>query len=1499
MELVPGQTIRGYEIKDIIGEGGYGAVYRAYQPVVGRTVAIKVIWPTLASMPEFIRHFEAEAQLVAQLEHPQIVPLYDYWRDPSGAYLVMRYLRGGSLRGAIQAKEAKSWEFERVVGLLGQIAGALTLAHRYGVVHRDVKPENILLDEEGNAYLGDFGIALGFGSSRDEVWSTTGSPIYAAPEQLEGLVTSPQSDQYSLAVVLYEMLTGQSAFPEITELSFDDFVKERRQMSLPLLTSLRPDLPAALHQVLAKATAYEARERYIDMPSFAKAFRESFSFKVQQQAEAQLYQNETLIKTPGGTVRTRGGTAVADTMLAPLRALEVQPNPYKGLRAFRETDAESFFGREKLIAHLINRLAELNEYKRFLAVVGPSGSGKSSVVKAGLIPALRRGRLAGSDRWFIIEMTPSTHPLDELEVALLRIAAQPGLNLREQLARDANGLNRAVKLVLPDEHSELLLVIDQFEEIFTLADNEAEVGHLLASLHQAVIDPDSRLRLVITLRADFYDRPLLYPNFSQLMQERTEVVIPLTIEELEQSIVSPAKQSGVSFQPSLVTKIISDVSGQLGILPLLQYGLTELFEQRQDDLLTLESYQAIGGTLGALAKSAEELYEQLNAEQQAMARQVFLRLVSLGEGSEDTRRRAGLGELLSLGAEKKLVNEVIESFARARLLTFDRDPATRNPTLEVAHEAILREWARLRVWLDESREDLRLQRALSLLAHDWLKARKDKSYLLRGLRLAQFKEWSTKSKLILTKDEQEFLSASLRAHQAARNGLKALVAFFVLAGVGALILAAFAFDQRAKAERSSTEARSLALTANAQLALEDNQYDLALALALEANNMDNPLQEVQQTLLDIAFGPGHIPSMINLGSPVIALVVSPDGRYWLTGTGRIPFDAQPSEVNNLRLWDSQTGQEIRQFGSASTFADAVSGVDFSPDGTTIVSASLDGTLRLWDVETGQEIRLLVDNNTGFWDAEFSPDGTTILTGSIDHIARLWDVGTGELIHSFDAGNSGEASTDRWQLVAFSPDGQTAISSETNSQALTGSVHLWDVETGEEIREFTAYVHILSLAYSPNGRMIASGDAFGGIIVWDSETGEHLFETQKEGSITGLVFSADGTRIAASSTGRSVSIWDIATAQELHNFSGLSSASLTIAMITDDRELLVGSYDGLLQHWIIDPVGQIQAYSAGEISVGLLTADENTIVAGSPSGNIRIWGMDTGTILYQEGLNDVSLRGSAMSPDRRLFLLGGSNGWLSLWDFEKREFIRRFEGHQGLVWAMAFSPDGRFIVSGADDKTIRLWDAATGEELWQVEVPEAVQFSDAAFSIDGQTVFVCIEAGQVIALDVETGQEVHRYGNPEAIFVFLSLSPDGQKLLTSEADGGLVLWNIQTGEEILTLQGHRRVANSVFSADGRFVISGSQDRTLRIWDVTSGQELRSLEFRSEILGIDISPDEQTVLVSLLNGDIELWHMPPLGLEALIEWTYENHYVRALSCDERVQFRVEPYCEESGD
>ncbi|MBU1879811.1 MAG: hypothetical protein KJ734_12735, partial [Chloroflexi bacterium] len=692
-------------------------------------------------------------------------------------------------------------------------------------------------------------------------------------------------------------------------------------------------------------------------------------------------------------------------------------NPYKGLSPFLETDAPDFFGREALLARLLERLGGEPEpgteawTAHFLTVVGPSGSGKSSVVRAGLVPALRRAAQWSAERWHIATMFPGADPQAALDAALDE--ALPSLP-HPSPASEGGARARVWGGDLADrlpEHDRLLLVIDQAEELFTLTQDADVRARFVANLLAAAQAPHSPLYVVVTLRADYFAQPLQSPDWGRLFTRRVEFTLPLSPEELHRAIVEPARRAGVNVEPGLVDDLVADASGASGALPLLQYALTELFERREGNTMTLAAYRDIGGLTGALVGRVDALYAGLTPLEQAAARHLFLRLVVLDEESRVARRRVPRAEILSLAgqpwressssvnnpgnispppypspsgggdsracspsrrsplwvrereggggrerlpngdakpdlhpsrhpaghdvpfasAQRQALETVLDLFGRHRLLTFDQDPATGAPTVEIAHEALIAAWDCLGDWIRASREDLRLRRRLRALTGEWERSGRDPSLLARGRQLDQFADWAATADLALAPAESEYLHASLAAREAqqaqeaalerrARTRLRALVAVLVVATVVALTLSAFAFSQQQAAERQAAVAQSLNLATGAQLALNEGDTDLALVLALHANQIPDPPPQAQLILSQAAY--------------------APSARLVLTGhTGAVesvafaPVDGPPgaalsgSADGSLILWDLETGDAIRRFTG---HTDAVHSVAFLP-----------------------------------------------------------------------------------------------------------------------------------------------------------------------------------------------------------------------------------------------------------------------------------------------------------------------------------------------------------------------------------------------------------------------------------------------------------------------------------------------------------------------------------------------------------------------------------------
>ncbi|MFV1962982.1 MAG: BTAD domain-containing putative transcriptional regulator, partial [Acidimicrobiia bacterium] len=430
-------------------------------------------------------------------------------------------------------------------------------------------------------------------------------------------------------------------------------------------------------------------------------------------------------------------------------------NPFKGLEAFKEEDTDLFFGRDRLVADILTRITD----HRIVTVVGPSGSGKSSAVKSGVVPALRKGAIDGSDNWLIASMIPSAHPFAEIEAALLRTTLDPPDSLRDQLDGSPDEILRAVLRISPTNDTTVAIIIDQFEELFTITD-PATTQRFLTALNNAADDPRGRIHIIVTLRADFYDRPLRHAAFGSAMSKGVVNIVPMAPEELEQAASQPATKAGVRLEPGLEAALIGDVLGQPGALPLFQFALTDLFSRRVGETLTLASYRDIGGVDGSVGRKAEQIYEKLTPDQQTTTPQLFLRLVSITDTATRSRRRVEANELLDLDIDVTDLQTVIDMFGKDRLLSFDRNDTTGSPTVEVAHEALLQHWERLSNWIDEGTEDVRTNIRLAAAASEWTDNGRDSGYLLTAGRLDQYETWADTSSVSLARTERQYLDAS-------------------------------------------------------------------------------------------------------------------------------------------------------------------------------------------------------------------------------------------------------------------------------------------------------------------------------------------------------------------------------------------------------------------------------------------------------------------------------------------------------------------------------------------------------------------------------------------------------------------------------------------------------------------------------------------------------------------------------------------------------------------
>ncbi len=1502
------KEIKGYQLQGTLGEGGFGTVYRAYQPLIKREVAIKVIRASYANQPEFIRRFEAEAQLVARLEHLHIVPLYDFWRDPSGAYLIMRMLRGGSLREELQAQGRLS--LEEVQRVITQISSALSVAHRKGVVHRDLKPANILLDEEKNAYLTDFGIAkdvehtADFDDEEDD-GMVVGTPAYSPPEQLQSLTPTPQSDIYSFALIVYELITGHDAMAGD---SISDAIRNQLYEPLPEIDPDEFGIPMSINDILATATAKDPEDRYADIMLFAHDFKHALSgFNAQPTRMVNTDTGELVIVPEDTRSFTINMDDIAPTTGAQLAII----NPYKGLRAFQESDASDFYGRSALTQKLISRLQEDRADARFLAVIGPSGSGKSSVVKAGVIPAIRQGELNDSDDYYVAEMVPSSDALEELETVLLSIAVSPPDNMRQRLEESETGLFDLLNEILPNDDSELFLLIDQFEEVFTQTEDNRVRTHFMDSLQYAVTHPQSRLWAVITIRADFYDKPLLYPKFGELVRERTEIVLPLSHSELESAIVQPAKNMGIQMELELVDQIIRDVQEEPGALPLLQYALTELFDRRDGLMMTLDTYSESGGVLGSLARRAEELYIEMDDKLQEAVRQLFLRLVTLGEGTEDTRRRVLWSELSFYNdGDDDPMNDVLETFTKYRLLTGDNDPQTREPTVEVAHEALIRQWQRLRDWLADNRDNIRTQRQVVAAVNEWHQNNNDDSYLASGMRLNQFELLLDNNDIALTLEEKTYIEASIQKREAihreeqerqareraledrAKRNLRYLVAVMTLGLVIASVLAVAAFTQRQAAisaqqvaEREAIENNSISLSNLARFWGRIGEEPLlGLGYAIEANTIDNPPIEVQQTLADLAWQPGARRQLFEHRGETWGIAYTPDGQYFFTGAGS--FTGDPD--NRLIQWDASTGEVVREFDEHD---DRIYSVAISPDGQYIATGSQDTSVILWDFATGEVLHQLGNGSIGhsvpLFNVMFTNDSSQLISAGADGII-VWDVLTGERINRFT-----NIHGDHILDMDISADDSLIFSG-----GFDGTVRLWELETGEILQRMDAG-QVTGARFFPDETLGVTTDQNGNLIIWDLRDGSAIRTIEHEEAPLrgGVVVTADGEQVVSADDNGNVMVWEINSDsdQPILMFRGHDARVPSLDISPLGGEVTTVSFDSTVIIWdLLGRGAEVNRFEENTTPVytSTISDDGQLTASGTSDGHIIIWETVNGNILHDIQQDTFETVYSIdFNSDGSQLVSSSEDGTVTLWDTETGEVEQTFTDLQVPVRQVIFSPDDNFIAGAGGqvqitderlpDNRLILWDL--NGEIVQTFEGHLAAVRALAFTPDGSQLLSASDDTQIILWNVETGEQIRTYdGHTDAVWS-VSFNGDGSQFLSASRDTTLILWETETANINNRLVGHQTGVRAVaFHPDGRHAVSGggdiattggANDYELLYWDVQDGVVLREMPGHTEtIRSLMFSVDGSYILSASDDTNVILWYADTL--DSLISRTSEN-------------------------
>ena len=1226
------------------------------------------------------------------------------------------------------------------------------------------------------------------------------------------------------------------------------------------------------------------------------------------------------------------GRAAAEEVLAALREAAAAegpaPGPYLGLVPFEERDAQLFYGRDELTDQLVRRLAERPAGAEILLVTGESGSGKSSLLRAGLLPRLAAGALGpGSERWPRRVIRPTASPLRELAMALAEVAgadpvsvywslrAAPGEApmLAEQAARTFAGRGAGAGPgpggpagAAAGAPPRLVLVVDQFEELFTAGQDdeidEAERKAFVTALHAAATVPagparDPAALVAVAVRADYLGRLIAYPPLKAALDAGPFTVGPMSEAELRLAVTGPAAEAGLAVEPAVVEAVLAELRDEAGgglgtgVLPLMSQAMAATWEHREGNELTLRGYRRAGGVANAVNRGAQAACDTLTPSQQDAARLVFTQLTVITADGRLARRRCRRAELGPPGTPLAAdVDAVIGVFSARRLLVLGQDG------VEIAHDALLHAWKKLRDWLGDDQLDRALYSQVVTDAAAWEGDGRDPAYLYRPGRLAAtaaaVARWHGAPARYppLPAASTAFLSAAQRAARRATRRRRGVIAGLLALTVIAVSAAGLAVRAAGDAARQAANAsRQHAIALSRQLAAESLAANPAspltarrLAVAAWRVFPTSQAGPVLATLLMEQQQDGILPGdPATSGGPansgVQQTAFSPDGKLLAAAYGD----------GYVRLWNPVTGQPVGAPLPVDTGSGgSVLGVAFSPDGTLLATAGSDGTVRLWNPANRQAIGapLPADPAGSVISMTFSPDGKLLATADTDGYLRLWDPATRQPVGARVRASTSSASrgiVNSVNGVAFSPDGELLATGDQG-----GYVRLWNPATRQAVgTPFLAAPNggVYWLAFSPDGTLAAAGED-GTVRLWNPGTrqaiGAPLRAAPGPGGgcgVCGVAFSPDGKLMATAGDDGYVRLWDPATRQAVGApiLAAANGGANGVAFSPDGKLLASAGGDGTVRLWNPAtrqaPRAPLTSVTGGANEVAF-SPDGRLLAAAGGNGTVRLWdpaSRQPAGVLPAETGPGSHVDGVAFSPDGKLLASADGDDTVRVWNLATGQASGAFPGRNGV----AFSLDGRLLAAGEAGGTVRMWDLATRQAAG-APLPGVTNGSvtGVAFSPDGKLLAAGNTDGYVRLWDLATRQAAGAPlpADPAGSVLGVAFSPDGKLLASADGDGTVRLWDLVTrraaGAALSASTGPGgSVSGVAFSPDGRLLASADGDGYARLWDLATRQAVgvplqAGAGSGGSASGVAFSPDGKLLATADTDGTVRLWQMP---------------------------------------